>query len=169
MNARCALAAMSAGLILLASQANGKEKLHRVGVLAQSEIPEQTEAWPRGSGAKLGFHLRPEPVKRLRVRAMHGTRTRLHGCGVRPSEGSTAKGMVLPDGAINFNIGTLVGSDASVAAMLDEAARVPRTKGIMLTFDDFLIGMEQFGQRIRPLWRPAVPASLTGIAARSLG
>jgi hypothetical protein len=37
MNACCALAAMSAGLILLASQANGQEKLHRVGVLAQSE------------------------------------------------------------------------------------------------------------------------------------
>jgi pyrimidine oxygenase len=35
--------------------------------------------------------------------------------------------------------------------MLDEAAGVPGTKGIMLTFDDFLIGMEQFGQRIQPL------------------
>ena len=30
-------------------------------------------------------------------------------------------------------------------------AAVPGTKGIMLTFDDFLIGMEQFGQRIQPL------------------
>jgi pyrimidine oxygenase len=41
--------------------------------------------------------------------------------------------------------------EPSVAGMLDEAARVPGTKGIMLTFDDFLIGMEQFGQRIQPL------------------
>ena len=28
---------------------------------------------------------------------------------------------------------------------------MPATKGIMLTFDDFLVGMEQFGQRIQPL------------------
>jgi pyrimidine oxygenase len=37
--------------------------------------------------------------------------------------------------------------------MLDECATVPATKGIMLTFDDFLIGMEQFGQRIQPLMK----------------
>ena len=30
-------------------------------------------------------------------------------------------------------------------------AAVPDTKGIMLTFDDFLIGIERFGQRIQPL------------------
>ena len=59
----------------------------------------------------------------------------------------------LPEGAINFNMGTLVGSYASIARMLDEAATVPGTKGIMLTFDDFLIGMEQFGQRIQPLMK----------------
>ena len=67
------------------------------------------------------------------------------------AEGSTAKSISLPEGAINFNMGTLVGSYASVARMLDEVATVPGTKGIMLTFDDFLIGMEQFGQRIQPL------------------
>ena len=50
-------------------------------------------------------------------------------------------------------MGTLVGSYATVARMLDECATVPATKGIMLTFDDFLIGMEQFGQRIQPLMR----------------
>ena len=48
-------------------------------------------------------------------------------------------------------MGTLVGSYANVARMLDEAASVPGTKGIMLTFDDFVVGMEQFGQRIQPL------------------
>jgi pyrimidine oxygenase len=67
------------------------------------------------------------------------------------AEGSTAKAITLPEGAINFNMGTFVGSYASVARMLDEVASVPGTKGIMLTFDDFLIGMEQFGQRIQPL------------------
>jgi pyrimidine oxygenase len=40
-----------------------------------------------------------------------------------------------------------------VARLLDECATVPATKGIMLTFDDFLIGMEQFGQRIQPLMK----------------
>jgi pyrimidine oxygenase len=52
---------------------------------------------------------------------------------------------------INFNMGTLVGSYASIARMLDEAAAMPGVKGIMLTFDDFLIGMENFGTRIQPL------------------
>ena len=42
---------------------------------------------------------------------------------------------------------------ASVARLLDECATVPGTKGIMLTFDDFLIGLEQFGQRIQPLMK----------------
>ena len=67
------------------------------------------------------------------------------------TDGSSAKAFLVPDGAINFNMGTIVGSYANVARMLDEAAAVPGTKGLMLTFDDFLIGMEQFGQRIQPL------------------
>ena len=52
---------------------------------------------------------------------------------------------------MNFNMGTLVGSYATVARMLDEAAAVPGTKGIMMTFDDFLDGLDQFGGRIQPL------------------
>ena len=35
--------------------------------------------------------------------------------------------------------------------MLDEMAAVPGVRGVMLTFDDFIIGMEQFGTRILPL------------------
>jgi pyrimidine oxygenase len=69
------------------------------------------------------------------------------------ADGGTAKAITAPEGAINFNMGTLVGSYASVARMLDECATVPATKGIMLTFDDFLIGMEQFGQHIQPLMK----------------
>ncbi len=45
----------------------------------------------------------------------------------------------------------LVGSYARIAAMLDEMATVPGVQGAMLTFDDFVIGMEQFGTRIQPL------------------
>ncbi len=49
------------------------------------------------------------------------------------------------------SMGVLVGSYASVAHMLDEVAAVPGVRGVMLTFDDFVIGMEQFGTRIQPL------------------
>ena len=49
--------------------------------------------------------------------------------------------------------GVLVGSYASIARMLDQLSDVPGVEGVMLTFDDFLIGMEQFGTRIQPLMR----------------
>lgn len=51
------------------------------------------------------------------------------------------------------NQGVLVGSYASIARMLDELSEVPGVQGVMLTFDDFVIGMEQFGTRILPLMR----------------
>jgi pyrimidine oxygenase len=69
------------------------------------------------------------------------------------TEGSSAKTMVAPEGAINFNMGTMVGSYATVARLLDEAAAVPGTKGLMLTFDDFIKGMDDFGTRIQPLMK----------------
>ena len=64
---------------------------------------------------------------------------------------STARHMTNPVSAVNFNMGTLVGSYATVAALLDEVAAVAGVAGIMLTFDDFLLGMEAFGQEIQPL------------------
>jgi pyrimidine oxygenase len=67
--------------------------------------------------------------------------------------GGTAARINLPEGAVNFNMGTIVGSYASVARMLDEMEGVAGCKGIMLTFDDFLIGLDQFGQRIQPLMK----------------
>ena len=70
---------------------------------------------------------------------------------VKADANSTARWMARSASAINFNMGTLVGSYANVARMLDEAASVPGTKGLMLTFDDFVIGMDQFGHRIQPL------------------
>ena len=68
-----------------------------------------------------------------------------------PSENSTAAAMQRSASPINFNMGTLVGSYANVARMLDVAAAMPGVKGIMLTFDDFLAGMDAFGTRIQPL------------------
>ncbi|MFE7318325.1 pyrimidine utilization protein A [Streptomyces sp. NPDC057555] len=77
---------------------------------------------------------------------------------------STARTIALPEGAVNFNMGTLVGSYATVATMLDEIAGVPGTRGIMLVFDDFLEGVEDFGTRIQPLMRcrSARPAAQGG-------
>ena len=69
------------------------------------------------------------------------------------ADDGTAKRISAPEGAINFNMGTLVGSYASIASMLDEAAEVPGTTGVMLCFDDFVAGMEAFGTRIQPRMR----------------
>ncbi len=67
------------------------------------------------------------------------------------SPGSNMRQMADPTSAVNINMGTLVGSWASVARMLDEVASVPGTQGVMLTFDDFVQGVEDFGQKIQPL------------------
>ena len=68
-----------------------------------------------------------------------------------PSETSMAAAIQRSASPINFNMGTLVGSYARVAAMLDEVAAMPGVKGIMLTFDDFLAGMDAYGTYIQPL------------------
>lgn len=68
-----------------------------------------------------------------------------------PSETSMAAAIQRSPSPINFNMGTLVGSHATIASMLDEVATMPGVKGIMLTFDDFILGMEAFGTRIQPL------------------
>ena len=70
-----------------------------------------------------------------------------------PAATSMAAAVLRSASPINFNMGTLVGSYESVAAMLDEAAAMPGVKGIMLTFDDFVLGIEAFGARIQPLMR----------------
>jgi pyrimidine oxygenase len=59
------------------------------------------------------------------------------------------------------SMGVLVGSYAHVAAMLDELGGVPGVQGAMLTFDDFVVGMEQFGTRIQPLMRSRQGLTLT--------
>ena len=40
-----------------------------------------------------------------------------------------------------------------IERMLDEMAEVPNTGGVLLTFDDFLEGVENFGTRIQPLMK----------------
>ncbi|GGL98490.1 pyrimidine monooxygenase RutA [Pseudomonas asuensis] len=56
-----------------------------------------------------------------------------------------------PTSAVNINMGTLVGSYTNVARMLDEIADVPGTSGVLLTFDDFVQGVTDFGEKIQPL------------------
>jgi pyrimidine oxygenase len=66
--------------------------------------------------------------------------------------------------AVNLNMGTLVGSYASVAQMLDEIAAVPGTGGVLLTFDDFIKGVTNFGERIQPLMASRKNVKLTEAA-----
>jgi len=67
------------------------------------------------------------------------------------SEDTNTKQLAAEKAAVNLNMGTLVGSYASIARMLDEVATVPGTAGVLLTFDDFEKGIEAFGQKIQPL------------------
>lgn len=63
----------------------------------------------------------------------------------------TARTINLPEGAVNFNMATLVGSYETVARQLDQVARFPGVKGMMFTFDDFEGGVRDFGEKVRPL------------------
>ncbi len=75
------------------------------------------------------------------------------GADDRAEAGSTARHMTNPVSMVNFNMGTLVGSYGTVAGLLDEIAGVEGVKGVMLTFDDFLAGMDAFGAHIQPRMR----------------
>ncbi|RYF80917.1 MAG: pyrimidine utilization protein A [Comamonadaceae bacterium] len=70
--------------------------------------------------------------------------------------------------AVNINMGTLVGSYASVARMLDQMAEVPGTEGVLLTFDDFVQGVEAFGEHIQPLMHSRTDA-LSPVPSRVAG
>ncbi len=74
------------------------------------------------------------------------------GADIRAQEGSTASNLasVIRDPQPT-GIFKLIGSYAKIARMLDEIATLAGLKGVMLTFDDFIVGMEQFGERIQPL------------------
>jgi pyrimidine oxygenase len=57
---------------------------------------------------------------------------------------------------VNLNGGVLVGSPKKVADLLDEIATVEGVKGIMLTFDEFVSGVEVFGKEVQPLMKTRV-------------
>lgn len=57
------------------------------------------------------------------------------------------------EGAFNLNIGTFIGSAASVADMLDELAGIPGVEGVLVTLDDFRDGLDRFGREVVPRMR----------------
>ncbi|GAA4928846.1 pyrimidine oxygenase [Actinomycetospora succinea] len=65
--------------------------------------------------------------------------------------GGTARTINLPEGAVNFNMATLVGSYETVARQIDEVAKMPGVQGMMFTFDDFEKGVHDFGTKVKPL------------------
>ena len=66
-------------------------------------------------------------------------------------DSGTARTINLPEGAVNFNMATLVGSYETVARQIDQVATMPGVKGMMFTFDDFEQGVHDFGTRVKPL------------------
>ena len=89
----------------------------------------------------------PAPTSRRWPGATRRPRTIRARTPIRSRTGASTLGV----NHLPTNQGVFVGSYASVAQMLDEMATVPGVRGVMLTFDDFVIGMEQFGTRILPL------------------
>jgi pyrimidine oxygenase len=67
------------------------------------------------------------------------------------AEGGTAQTINLPDGAVNLNMATLVGSYETVARQIDQVAKMKGVEGMMFTFDDFERGTRDFGERVMPL------------------
>jgi len=74
------------------------------------------------------------------------------GADVKAEAHSTVGRMVRAD-RVPTNMLRLIGSYETVAKHMDELAAIPGLQGVMLTFDDFLIGMDQFGTRIQPLMK----------------
>ncbi len=77
----------------------------------------------------------------------------VQGAADKTSTSTNVRQLADSESAVNLNMGTLVGSYEKVAAMLDEIAEVPNTGGVLLVFDDFIKGIEDFGQRIQPLMK----------------
>ena len=79
----------------------------------------------------------------------------------RSKSDTNIRQMADPTSAVNINMGTLVGSYEEVARMLDEVGSVAGVSGVMLTFDDFVEGIENFGRYIQPLMKTRVHVNET--------
>ena len=98
------------------------------------------EAWEKWEHYKAGAD--EEAIKWLGLQSSADTKS---------GSDANVRHMSNPVSPVNINMGTLIGSYEEVAAMLDEMSEVPGTGGVMLTFDDFVEGVEKFGKYIQPL------------------
>lgn len=73
---------------------------------------------------------------------------------------NAAKALENKTEALPTQMAKLIGSYEKVAGMLDIIAETPGLAGIMLTFDDFIVGIEQFGEHIQPLMKSRNPISM---------
>lgn len=69
------------------------------------------------------------------------------------AEASSTVGRMIRSARVPTAMLRLIGSYETIAKKLDELSEVPGLAGVMLTFDDFRLGMEQFGTRIQPLMK----------------
>jgi pyrimidine oxygenase len=67
------------------------------------------------------------------------------------ASGSAAAIATQMQNAFALNIGKVMGSHASVARQLDTLAAIDGLTGIMCIFDDFVLGIEDFGRNVVPL------------------
>jgi pyrimidine oxygenase len=65
--------------------------------------------------------------------------------------GTTSAIITEMQNAFALNIGTVIGSHATVARQFDELASIDGLKGVMCIFDDFVTGTEDFGRHVMPL------------------
>ena len=69
------------------------------------------------------------------------------------AESHSTVGRMVRSARLPTNMLRLIGSYETVAKLLDECAAIPGLQGVMLTFDDYLEGLEAFGSRIQPLMK----------------
>jgi pyrimidine oxygenase len=134
--------------------AEGKRTGRTIGAyLAMMVIAEETD-----EAAFAKWRRYNETTDRIALANLFGEA----GADKTASDASTAKSLVkgevtelapLPDGAVNMHFGTLIGSYASIARMLDEASTVPGTAGVMMIFDDWMRSMDNFGRHVQPLMK----------------
>ena len=85
----------------------------------------------------------------------------VQGAADKTSATTNVRQLADRESAVNLNMGTLVGSYENIARMLDEISEVPNTGGVLLVFDDFIKGTENFGERIQPLMKCRAKAAVT--------
>lgn len=125
--------------VLAAGQKTGREiGAYMLYMIIAEETDE--EAWAK-------WKLYVEGADKEALAYLHGKAAE----DTTASDTSMAAAVLRSPSPVNWNMGTLVGSYANVARMMDEVATMPGVKGIMLTFDDFLEGLDKFGERIQPL------------------